>query len=94
MTVYLLHFDRPYVSPNGKRHPQHYLGATSLPLDERMARHRTERGAALLRACLQSGIDFKVVKTWKCKSRQEAFQLEIKLKRRRNHRHYCSICSK
>lgn len=89
--VYLLHFERPYVSPGG-RQVRHYLGATRLSIEERMRRHTTERGAALLRAVHKAGIKWEVVRVWTRSARKLAFQLEIRLKKRHRHTHWCPHC--
>ncbi len=85
MTVYLLHFSRSV----GKRGVQHYLGATTLPLPERLRRHDSEHGAALLR---QIGVDYRVVRVWPVASRDDAFALEIKLKKYHRYNRYCLLC--
>lgn len=60
--IYLVHFERPY------KHARHYLGFTDLPLPERFARHcsnaQKRRGSALMRAVMEAGIGFKIVRTW------------------------------
>lgn len=89
MTVYLLHLSRPF----GPRKVRHYLGATTLPLAERLRRHEGRDGAALLRAAKDAGITWRVSRVWTVNSRAEAFALEIKLKRRRRHRDYCLWCA-
>lgn len=62
MTVYLVHFARPF------KHAKHYIGYTDLSLQERFKRHMSNaqlrRGSALLRAVIEAGIKFKVVRTW------------------------------
>lgn len=85
-TVYLLHFDRPF------KHARHYLGATSLPLAERLARHADDRGAKLLRAAAAAGIGWVVARTWPRLSHDAAFQLEIKLKRQGSRGRQCPLC--
>lgn len=60
--IYLVHFERPF------KHAKHYVGFTDVTLHERFARHtsnaRLRRGSALMRAVLEAGIKFKVVRTW------------------------------
>lgn len=61
-TLYFLHFDRP-LHRTEKPHAQHYLGWTSGPVEERLARHRKGNGAAVIRALGHQGIEFIVVWT-------------------------------
>jgi len=89
-TVYLLHFDRPF----GPRGVRHYLGATGLPLAERLKRHETERGAALLRALVRAGGTFRVSRVWHRARKSLAYQLETRLKRRRRHDRLCLFCKR
>jgi len=56
--VYLLHFERKY------QHAQHYLGWTSLLVEERMEQHRTGRGSRLMEVVTLSGIAFVLARTW------------------------------
>jgi len=60
--IYLVHFERPF------KHAKHYVGFTDVTLRERFKRHtsnaRLRRGSALMRAVLEAGIKFKVVKVW------------------------------
>lgn len=61
MTVYLLHFDRPY------RHARHYIGWTpdgSGFLAARLAAHRAGNGANLIRVITAAGIGFELARTW------------------------------
>ena len=84
--VYLLHFSRPY------RHARHYLGMTTLALEDRLVRHRRGDGAKLLRAAAQAGVEFVVARLWTTRTPREARQLEIKLKRRGGGGRHCPIC--
>lgn len=96
-TVYLLHFTIPY------KHARHYLGATGLPLEDRLNAHRGRvdfegdtnygRPAKLLRAALLAGCDWIVADVWECPSRAEAFELERRLKKQGGHARKCSICN-
>lgn len=87
MTVYLLHLSRRIGGRAG-----HYLGATALPFGERMRRHETARGAALLREARRLGVQIRVARVWKCANKDEAFRLEIALKRRKRSEKYCLFC--
>lgn len=71
-------------------HARHYLGATGLELDARMAAHRGEdvrdrsgrpgRPARILAALQQAGGRFDLVRSWKTSTREQAFELERRLK--------------
>ncbi len=80
MTVYLLHFDRPY------RHARHYLGYAA-DLDERIARHRQGDGARLVQVAAGAGIGFVVARTWPGDR-----ALERRLKRRKASPRLCPVC--
>lgn len=60
--IYLVHFEKPL------KHAKHYIGFTDGTLRARFARHRSlarvRRGSALMRAVMEAGIAFKVVRTW------------------------------
>lgn len=104
-TVYLLHFTQPYVSQSGRgvKVARHYLGATGLPLEERLAAHRGIREYAgdisygrpsrLLTAVLAAGGDWVVADVWETATRAEAFALEKRIKAHHNSTAYCSICN-
>jgi predicted GIY-YIG superfamily endonuclease len=85
-TVYLLHFDRAHpLAP----HEQHYIGFTSLPLQERVERHKSGNGAKLV-ACMQAlSIGFQVVRVWE----NVPYAFERKLKNCHNHKRFCPICN-
>jgi len=85
MKVYLIHFETRY------KHAGHYLGATTLSIEERLKRHTDERGAKLMKAVINAGIKYYVSRVWKCKTKAEAFELEKKFKVRSNTR-ICPIC--
>jgi predicted GIY-YIG superfamily endonuclease len=80
MTVYLIHFDKPY------RHARHYLGSASR-LKQRLARHRAGQGARLLDVIQQAGITWRCVRQWK-----GGQELERRLKRRHSGCRLCPIC--
>jgi hypothetical protein len=80
-TVYLIHFERRL------KHAGHYLGYCH-NLDERLGRHRAGSGARLMEVVSQSGIDWKVVRTWRGDRR-----FERRLKNRKNvPRRLCPVC--
>ena len=57
MTVYLLHFDRPY------QHAKHYLGSCQ-DLERRLTQHGKGRGARLLEVVYAVGIGWQLARTW------------------------------
>lgn len=69
-TVYLLHFDRPYVPYPGapaKATARHYTGfAEGGPrnLRGRLSQHGTARGARIMRAVAAAGITWELARTW------------------------------
>jgi hypothetical protein len=65
-TCYLLHFDHPYISANGKGVARHYSGwaASSRSLKSRLADHEHGRGARLLQVVKAAGIRWKLARTW------------------------------
>ena len=85
-TVYLIHFSTPY------KHARHYLGYTSLPLEERLARHRNGTGARLLKVVQDEGIEWEVVRTWEVGTKKEARRLELRLKSWHGHGAFCPVC--
>lgn len=58
MTIYLIHFEKPY------KHARHYLGYTN-DLEKRLARHRNGNGARLIDVINNAGIK------WECRAREE-----------------------
>jgi len=58
VTVYLLHFDRPY---KGKM--RHYLGFTT-DLDNRLENHRKGTACVTTKRAFDRGIGFVLVRTW------------------------------
>lgn len=82
--IYLLHF----VEPFGKRGIRHYLGRTTLTVQERLERHRKGHGSRLIRALLQSGNDFVLASTF-----EGGWDEESALKKRkRSWAAMCAIC--
>ena len=57
MTVYLLHFDRPY------KHAKHYLGYTK-NLARRLERHRKGDSARLIQVIKDAGISWNLARVW------------------------------
>lgn len=84
MTVYLIHFERPY--PSGRR-PRHYIGF-AVDLDARLAVHRAGRGARLLAVLRENGIGWRVARVWPDGDRG----LERRLKNWKKARRLCPAC--
>lgn len=82
-TVYLLHFSTSF------HHASHYLGWTSLPVEQRIEQHRSGHGARLLEVVTAAGITFKVARTW-----DGTRKLERSLKNHHNARRHCPLCKK
>ena len=57
MTVYLLHFDRPY------KHARHYTGVATQVV-RRLRHHQTGSGARLMQVVTEAGIGFTVARKW------------------------------
>lgn len=85
--VYLIHFKTPYVTATGRK-VQHYIGFTSLTIEQRLKRHKSDSGAKLLKAVNEAGISYDVVFVWK----DAGIEFEYKLKRSKNHKRFCPIC--
>jgi len=81
-SLYLLHFTIKVAD-----HAGHYLGYAS-SIQERLDRHRRGDGSPLIRALLERGGDFAVVRTWSPGTRD----LERQLKRRKKLREICPTC--
>lgn len=82
--IYLIHFDEPL------HHARHYMGfCEEGNLERRIERHTQGRGSKLMRAVVEAGIDFEVVRTWEGGSRT----LERKLKNHKNTPRLCPVCS-
>lgn len=84
--VYLIHLDRPM--PNSLRQTQHYLGWAS-DVEARVVRHWSGDGAKMLRAAREQGICWELVRVWPNAPRL----IEALLKRKRNGRRICPVCS-
>ena len=80
-TVYLLHFSPPY------RHARHYVGF-ACDLKRRIRTHRRGRGAALVRAAVDSGIELFLARQWPCVTRV----FERRLHHFGGRRTTCPIC--
>lgn len=81
MTVYLLHFDRPF------GHARHYLGWAS-SLDARLAHHANGTGANLLRHVAAAGISWQLARVWEGADRNR----ERQIKRQGGLSRSCPLC--
>ena len=88
-TVYLIHFDTPYVAKTGqrKKQAQHYIGWTP-DLTARVAAHAKGQGARLMEIVTAEGIGWRVVRTWSGDRK-----LERKLKNRHKPADFCPCCN-
>lgn len=82
MIVYLIHFAKPL------GHARHYIGTTRV-YQSRMRAHRAGRGAAILRACMVQGINWRVVRKW-----YGSRKLERQLKARKDSAALCPVCKR
>jgi len=86
--VYLLHFDKPYWTKC-----QHYIGYTTLTVEERIAKHHSGRGSKLVAYALRDGTnDFEVVRTWEYPTKWEARQAELRFKKNGHLAKLCPVC--
>jgi predicted GIY-YIG superfamily endonuclease len=88
MTVYLLHFAQP-ISPHHTA--QHYIGFAQgeEALQRRLNQHRNGRGARFTQVAQTRKITFCVAQVWELGDRQ----LERYLKRQKNARKFCPLCT-
>lgn len=82
MTVYLLHFERPY------RHARHYMGSTA-NLSLRLDQHRAglSKAGRLPQVFAQHGIGFTLARTW-----DGGRERERQLKQQGSHARKCPLC--
>jgi hypothetical protein len=80
--VYVIHFDKKYY------HCLHYIGFTQIGINNRLYLHKTNRGAALLKAVNRAGIDYKITLCFK--NVPQSF--EFKLKRQKKASNICPLC--
>jgi predicted GIY-YIG superfamily endonuclease len=81
--IYLIHLAEPI------HHARHYLGFTDLDPSERFQRHLDGKGARLLRAANERGIEYEIVRLWNQATRND----ERWLKRMKYGPKLCPICS-
>jgi predicted GIY-YIG superfamily endonuclease len=83
-TIYLIHLDEVFARRS------HYIGwaPDSIGLKERVRRHRTNRGAQLLKDANSAKIGWKVVRTWEHRTAAD----ETELKKWKNSKKLCPLC--
>ena len=84
--VYVLHFDTPL------KGFQHYIGRSRV-FDRRMQLHRSGHGSKWVRWFANNGRDFVVSYKEKMADSTAAWVRERQLKRRKNTRALCSVCT-
>jgi predicted GIY-YIG superfamily endonuclease len=84
---YLIHFDQPYTSSNGKATIQHYLGWTT-NLRRRIAHHQEGNGVRLMEVINAAGISWRVVHLWLEATRRDERRLKLQKKNWR----LCPVC--
>lgn len=82
MIVYLIHFSQPL------GHARHYIGTTRV-YASRMRAHKAGRGASILRACNERGVNWRVVRKWYGSRKKEK-----QLKARKDSASLCPVCSR
>ena len=80
--VYLIHFEEKL------HHAQHYIGFVDKNLNQRIKKHKSNKGAKLLIAVNSKGIQWEVVRVWENGDRQ----LERRLKNCKKSRCFCPVC--
>jgi predicted GIY-YIG superfamily endonuclease len=80
VTVYLIHFDRPY------HHARHYLGSAR-DLQARLHQHANGTGANLMRVIKEAGIGWTLARTWDGGRKEER-----RLKNRKEAPRLCPMC--
>ncbi len=94
MSIYLLHFSRPYVgqkrNPNAKRIQivSHYLGYARRDPHARIAQHQKGQGARLTQVAVAAGIELIPARIWMSGTRRD----ERRLKNRKNAAQLCPFC--
>ena len=82
--VYLIHFQKKL------HHAQHYIGFVDADLLQRIELHKSNRGAKLLRAVNNEGIEWQVVRVWMEGDRH----FERILKNCKKSSRFCPVCGK
>jgi len=84
MAVYLIHFSKKY------HHCRHYIGFAETDVQQRFRTHKQGRGAKLLKAVVEAGINIRLVRVWEDGDRN----FERKLKNYKKASHFCPVCNK
>jgi predicted GIY-YIG superfamily endonuclease len=79
--VYLIHFEEKL------HHDQHYIGFVDKNLQQRIKKHRSNKGAKLLMVVNNKGIQWEVVRVWEECDRQ----LERRRKNCKKPRCFCPL---
>jgi len=87
--VYIIHIDEKIGG-----HAQHYVGYTTLGIEERMRRHRSGLGSKLLAHASKLGINYRVALLVPLDNKIQARNLELKFKAEKNLKHHCRFCRK
>ena len=85
--VYILHFDTPYWN-----NARHYVGYTTIGVENRIAKHRKGKGSLLVGYALKHGHDFVIAHTEEFETKWEARQRERQIKRGKNIKRQCDVC--
>ncbi len=83
-SVYIICMDRPLA------HSRHYVGWTNgHSLESRFKAHKSGRGARMLRAANEEGIDYMITRVWEHKDRH----FERWVKNQHNTAQFCPRCA-
>ena len=90
--VYLLHFKHGLDTRKGIQ-AQHYNGCAK-DLRKRITEHmKGISGVRIIEAVHKRGIKIRTAKIWVTNTHKEAYELEVSLKKRKNGRLLCPICT-
>lgn len=82
-TIYVLHFDRKF------HHTLHYIGWTERDrIEDRLREHSNGSGARILDGLRLAEIGYRLACTFVGTRRDER-----RMKRQRNHKRFCKVCS-
>lgn len=91
-TIYVLHFEPPYVAPIGDtgRHKVagHYVGSCAGDPAVRVAQHVAGRGSPLVRAAVRAGSSIRLAATMPGDRKAER-----RIKRAKHNARWCPICT-
>jgi predicted GIY-YIG superfamily endonuclease len=87
--LYILHFSSKVAD-----HAQHYVGITSIGIDNRFATHLDGRGAKLVASAVKRGLTVVIAhREIGFATPQEARYREKRLKLEKNLKRHCEICN-